>query len=432
MKQWFRRRPALSWALYDWANSAFATTVMAGFFPTFFRQFWSAGSESSLTTFRLGMANALAGLIIALSAPLLGAIADRGGVRKTFLAGWSLVGIAATFGLYFVARGEWAMAAGLFVLATLGFNGAQVFYDALLLDVARPQQYHRVSALGYGLGYLGGGLLFALNVFMVLQPVRFGLADATAAVRVSFLTVAAWWLVFMQPLLLGVQERRPLRPAGMVGVVGAGWRELVATARQVGRHRMLLQFLVAYWLYIDGVNTVIKMAVDYGLAIGLGSSDLLGALLLTQFVAFPAAIVFGRLGERWGAREALLLGIVVYAGLAVWAFFLRSAAEFYAMAVVVGLVQGGVQSLSRSLFGRMVPQGKSAEFFGFYNMVGKFGTVLGPLLMGATALLLDSTRASILSLLLLFVAGGALLWRVRVPPVQPVPPAPGQSAGSMS
>ncbi|MGC4027524.1 MAG: MFS transporter [Steroidobacteraceae bacterium] len=415
MKRWFERRPALSWALYDWGNSAFATTVMAGFFPAFFRQYWSSGAESSLTTFRLGVANALAGLLIALAAPLLGAIADRGGRRKQFLAAWSLLGIGATFGLYFIAQGQWALAATLFVLATLGFNGGIVFYDALLLDVAQPRDYDRVSALGYGLGYLGGGLLFALNVLMVLQPARFGLADAAAAVRFSFLTVAVWWLLFMLPLLLGVREQRPARLLRGFAAVAEGCRELVATARQIRMLGPLLQFLVAYWLYIDGVNTVIKMAVDYGLALGLASSDLLGALLLTQFVAFPAAIAFGRWGERWGARECVLVGLAVYAGLTVWAFFLDSAREFYAMAVVVGLVQGGVQSLSRSFFGRLVPEGKSGEFYGFYNMVGKFGTVLGPLLMGGAALFLDSTRASILSLLLLFVAGGVLLWRVKLP-----------------
>jgi MFS transporter, UMF1 family len=213
--------------------------------------------------------------------------------------------------------------------------------------------------------------------------------------------------------MLYVRESPPNRRGREVSAWTAGWRELASTARQLRSHQVLLQFLLAYWLYIDGVNTIIKMGVDYGMALGLQSSDLLGALLLTQFVAFPAAIVFGRLGERFGARRSLLLGILVYAGVTVWAYYLSSAFEFYAMAVVVGLVQGGVQSLSRSLYGRLVPPGKSAEFFGFYNMVGKFGTVLGPALMGLMALFSGSTRASILSLLLLFVVGGALLYRVR-------------------
>jgi UMF1 family MFS transporter len=412
MRAWLAARPALSWALYDWANSAFATTVMAGFFPTFFRQFWSSGAESSLTTFRLGVANAVAGAVIVLLAPLLGALADRGGYRKRFLLLFSLLGIAATFALYFAAQGQWALAAILFAAGTLGFNGGMVFYDALLLDVAQPHEYDRVSALGYALGYLGGGVLFALNVIMVMKPALFGLADAAAAVRFSFITVALWWLVFMLPLLLFVREKPAAAAAATQGLLASGWREMLATARSLRKDRALLQFLLAYWLYIDGVNTVIKMAVDFGMAIGLRSADLLAALLLTQFVAFPAALWFGRLGERFGARQCVLLGLVVYAGLTVWAFFLHSSTEFYAMAVVVGLVQGGVQSLSRSYFARLVPAGKSAEFYGFYNMVGKFGTVLGPLLMGATALLTHSTRVSILALLLLFVSGGLLLWRV--------------------
>lgn len=418
MRRYFQARPELSWALYDWANSAFATTVMAGFFPTFFRQFWSAGAESSVTTFRLGMANAAAGLAIALLAPLLGAIADRGGNRKAFLLGWSLLGIGATFALYFVQQGDWALAAALFALGAMGFNGGIVFYDSLLLDVAQPEDYDRVSSLGYALGYLGGGVLFAVNVLMVVKPAMFGLAGPADAVRLSFLTVAIWWLVFMMPLLLYVPERAGRGTAHGGSRLLAGWRELLATARDLRGQRPLLMFLFAYWLYIDGVNTVIKMAVDFGLSLGLDSADLLGALLMTQFIAFPAALGFGLLGKRIGPQAAVLVGLAVYAALTVWGYFLDSTLGFYLMAGLVGLVQGGVQSLSRSLFGRLVPEGKSAEYFGFYNMVGKFGTVLGPLLMGGAALAFGSTRASILSLLLLFVGGGLLLWRIRFEPVQ--------------
>ncbi|HEV7631780.1 MAG TPA: MFS transporter [Steroidobacteraceae bacterium] len=415
MKRYFAARPQLSWALYDWANSAFATTVMAGFFPAFFRQYWSIGADATLTTFRLGLANGAAGLLIALLAPLLGAIADRGGRRKQFLVAWSLLGIACTAGLYFVGQGQWALAALLFAGGTLGFNGGVVFCDALLLDVAEPRDYDRVSSYGYALGYLGGGLLFAINVLMVVKPQWFGLANAAAAVQMSFLTVAVWWLVFLLPLALWVPEPAAATGGGGGNAFTAGFRELAATARQIAGFRQLLLFLVAYWIYIDGVNTVVKMAVDYGMALGLDTTALLAALLLTQFVAFPAALLFGRLGERWGARRSVLLGLAVYLGLTVWAYFLSSTAEFYAMAVVLGLVQGGVQSLSRSFFGRLVPAGKSAEFFGFYNMVGKFGTVVGPLLMGGVALATGSSRASILSLAALFLLGGALLWRVRDP-----------------
>jgi UMF1 family MFS transporter len=406
------QRPVLSWALYDWGNSAFATTVMAGFFPVFFSQYWSAGADTALTTARLGYANAAAGLVIALLAPLLGALADRGGRRKRMLLAFTLLGASTTFALFFLAEGQWLAAAVLFALGTIGFNGGVVFNDALLLDVAKPAEYDRVSSFGYALGYLGGGVLFAVNVLMVTRPALFGLPDAATAVRWAFVSVAAWWLLFSLPLLLFVREQPPR--AGATGsAFAAGWRELRATAREVVKVPALWQFLLAYWLYIDGVNTVIKMAVNYGLSLGLASSDLLGALLLTQFVGFPAALVFGRLGERIGARIGVLIGLAVYVGITIWAYFLDSALEFYLMAATLGLVQGGVQSLSRSMFGRLVPAGKSAEYFGFYNMVGKFGTVLGPALMGAVALAADSTRASILALLLLFVSGGALLWRVR-------------------
>jgi UMF1 family MFS transporter len=358
------------------------------------------------------MANASAGLAIALLAPLLGAIADRGGRRKQMLLVFSLLGITTTFVLYFVAQGQWLAAAALFALGTLGFNGGVVFCDALLLDVARPVDYDRVSALGYALGYLGGGLLFAFNVLMVLHPGWFGLGDAAEAVRWSFITVALWWLVFMLPLLLYVREASPVTRREPLSLWRMAWADLGSGVRTVRAQRELWQFLLAYWLYIDGVNTIIKMAVDYGLSIGLASADLLGALLLTQFVAFPAAIAFGWFGKRIGARAAVVLGVAVYALLSVWAYFLHSALEFYLMAVTLGLVQGGVQSLSRSMYGRLVPEGRSAEFFGFYNMVGKFGTVLGPALMGAVALLTGSNRASILALLVLFIAGGVLLWRV--------------------
>jgi UMF1 family MFS transporter len=408
---WLAARPALSWALYDWANSAFATTVMAGFFPVFFKQFWSAGADATVTTGRLGFANSTAGLIIALLAPLLGAMADRGGRRKQMLFAFTLLGAASTFALFFLAQGQWLAAALLFTAGTIGFNGGVVFNDALLLDVAEPAEYDRVSALGYAMGYLGGGVLFAINVMMVMKPGLFGLADASAAVRWAFVSVAVWWLLFSLPLMRFVREQPPRANTG--NVLLAGWRELAATARDVFKRPPLWQFLVAYWLYIDGVNTIIKMAVDYGMSLGLASSDLLGALLLTQFVAFPASLAFGWLGKRVGPRAGILLGLAVYVTLTIWAYFLNSAFEFYLMAATLGLVQGGVQSLSRSMFGRLVPEGKSAEYFGFYNMVGKFGTVIGPALMGSVALLTGSTRLSILALLVLFVGGGVLLLRVR-------------------
>jgi UMF1 family MFS transporter len=411
-----RNRPVFAWALYDWANSAFATTVMAGFFPVFFQKFWSVGVDPSATTARLGYANAAAGFTLALLAPVLGAIADRGGRRKRFLLAWTLLGVAATGALYFVGQGQWGTAALLFVIASMGFNGGIVFNDSLMLDVAKPGEYDRVSAFGYSLGYLGGGLLFLINVVMYSKPAWFGLRDGAHAVQASFLTVAVWWCLFTLPLMRNVREHYSGPHLSLVEAMRVGFRELGSTFAHIRQYRTLWVFLLAYWFYIDGVNTIIKMAVDYGTSLGLDTSALLIALLVTQFVGFPAALLFGWLGERIGARRGILIGIAVYCAITVYAYFLDSEAEFFALAIAVGLVQGGVQSLSRSLYGRLIPEGKNAEFFGFYNMMGKFAAFLGPLLMAITAELTGNTRISIVSLVLLFVIGGVLLWRVRLTP----------------
>ena len=416
MRALLKNRPILAWAFYDWANSAFATTVMAGFFPVFFRDFWSIDGSRTDTTTRLGFGNAIAGVVIALLAPILGAIADRGGRRKQFMFSWTLLGVVATGGLYFAAHGQWLFALAMFVVATIGFNGGIVFNDSLLPDVARPAEFDRVSALGYSLGYLGGGLLFLLNVVMLLKPELFGLADKVQAVRWSFITVAVWWLLFTIPVMRWVREEERGPHLKFSAAIGVGFRELGNTITHVRQYRTIVMFLLAYWFYIDGVNTIIKMAVDYGAALGLDTGKLLTALLVTQFVGFPAALLFGWLGDRIGARRGILIGIVAYVGITIYAYFLDTEREFFALAVAVGLVQGGVQSLSRSLYGRMIPEGKNAEFFGFYNMMGKFATVLGPALIAIVAALTDNQRASIVSLVLLFVIGGVLLWRVKLTP----------------
>jgi len=410
-----KNKPILAWAFYDWANSAFATTVMAGFFPVFFRGFWSIDVTKTDTTSRLGFGNAIAGVVIAVLAPILGAIADRGGRRKQFMFSWTLLGVVATGGLFLAAHGQWLFALAMFVVATIGFNGGIVFNDSLLPDIAKPADFDRVSALGYSLGYLGGGLLFLLNMIMVLKPGWFGLASDAEAVRWSFLTVAVWWLLFTIPIMRVVREEQRGPHLKFSAAIGVGFRELKNTIAHVRQYRTIVMFLVAYWFYIDGVNTIIKMAVDYGAALGLDTGKLLLALLVTQLVGFPAALLFGWLGDRIGARRGILIGIIAYAGITIYAYFLDTEAEFFALAIAVGLVQGGVQSLSRSLFGKLVPEGKNAEFFGFYNMMGKFATVLGPALIAVVAWLTHNQRASIISLVLLFVVGGVLLWRVKLP-----------------
>lgn len=406
------RRAVWSWALYDWANSAFATTVIAGFFPIFFKQYWSVQHEATTSTFHLGMGSALASAVVVVLAPTLGAVADRGGLRKPFLLAFTLIGVAATAGLFAVGQGQWLAALALFVFASIGFFGGLTFYDSLLVDVAEPARSDRVSALGYALGYLGGGILLAVNVAMTLSPATFGLADKSEAVRWSFLTVAVWWALFAWPLFRYVREQRSARPPAPWAAARAGVLELWQTFHRIRAHRAAWLFLLAYWVYIDGVHTIIRMAVDFGLSLGFESTALITALLLVQFIGFPAAVAFGYLGERWGTRKAIYLGLAVYAGVTAWGYFMTTELQFYLMAAVIGLVQGGVQSLSRSYFARLIPEGKSGEFFGFYNMMGKFAAVIGPLLVGATAAVTGDPRAAIGSILVLFGIGTWLLTRV--------------------
>lgn len=412
-----KRKPVVAWALYDWANSAFATTIMAGFFPVFYSAI-SQDISTEQSQFWFNVTLAAASLLVAVSAPVLGAVADRGGARKKFLAFLAGVGILMTAGLAWVHAGHWWVGLVLYGLGTVGFSGANVFYDSMLVDVAEEKEFDLVSALGYSVGYIGGGLLFALNVVMVQKPEWFGLASAGAAVKASFLSVAAWWALFTLPLLRYVRETPTEDKATRLEAVRAGLEQLVDTLKEIRSFRVLLLFLVAYWIYIDGVNTVIKTAVFFGdRVLGLPQAALITALLVTQFVAFPAALGFGWLGQRIGPKMAILWGLAVYVVALVYAWrWLDDAGDFYLLAIAIGLVQGGVQSLSRSLYARMVPPSKTAEFFGFFNMVGKFATIFGPLLIAFTPVLIPvaAERDGILALTVLFVIGGFLLSRVRV------------------
>lgn len=411
----------VSWAMYDWANSAFATTVMAGFFPVFFKQFWSSGVDAPVSTARLGYGISIAGIIIALGAPILGAIADRGTAKKRFLLGFACLGVMTTSSLYLVSAGNWHMALVLYALGTIGFSGANVFYDSLLPAVSSEGRMDFTSSLGFSLGYLGGGILFAINVWMALNPTFFGFSDPSQSVRFSFLTVGIWWALFSLPLFMFVRE--PVyyaKPKQGLRMVRAGLGQLIRTFREIRHMKTIFLFLVAYWLYIDGVDTIIRMAVDYGLSLGFHSNDLIVALLATQFVGFPAAVCFGFLGTFIGTKRSILIAIGVYLFVTVWAAFIRTKGEFFALAILIGLVQGGIQALSRSFYAKIIPEEKSAEYFGFYNMLGKFAVIIGPALIGSFALLLRSfgvssiaaSRSSITAVSLLFLSGGALLFYV--------------------
>lgn len=406
------RRSRISWALYDWGNSAFATTVMAGFFPVFFKEYWASDLSATDSTFWLGIGNSVASVLMVLFAPLIGALADQGGNKKRFLLLFAFFGALMSSSLFLVSAGMWQVALAFYALGIIGFSGSIVPYDALLVDVAETKNLDRVSALGYAFGYLGGGLLFALNVLMVLKPDWFGLENAGQAVRISFLMVGLWWAAFSLPLLFFVHEQHP-RPASK-HILRNALREIAENLREVRRYHNVALFLLAYWLYIDGVDTIVRMAVDYGLAIGFESSDLLTALLITQFVGFPAALLFGYIGTKHGPKRGIMIALVAYILIVFWASRMQSTWEFYGLAVAIGLVQGGIQSLSRSLYARLIPVDRAGMFFGVYNMLGKFAAVIGPLLVGGVTLLSGDSRLGILSILVLFIAGFVVLQRVVV------------------
>jgi UMF1 family MFS transporter len=329
------------------------------------------------------------------------------------LLGFTFLGLLMTGGLYLVGEGEWQLAAAVYVLAVFGFSGSNIFYDSLLPFVSSRDDLHRTSALGFSLGYLGGGLLLGLNVLMTLKPQWFGLADTALAVRLSFVMVALWWLVFSLPLMVLVPEPDN-HPHGVTPrVLGIGFSRIGDTLRKIRRLRAVWLFLVAYWLYIDGVGTIVRMAVDYGLSLGFEQKSLILALLITQFTGFPAALLFGWIGSRFGPRAGIFLALLIYTVVTLYGAMMDSVDDFYLLAFAIGLAQGGIQALSRSLYARMIPKGHTAEFFGFYNMLGKFAAILGPLMIGLVGAMTGSPRVGILSLLVLFVAGAILLTMVN-------------------
>jgi len=374
------------WALYDWGNSAFATTVMAGFFPVFFKQYWSVGADVNASTAMLGFGNSAASLLVALMAPVLGAIADRGSAKKKFLTFFAYLGVLMTAGLFFVGKGQWEWAIFLYVMGVIGFSGGNIFYDSLLPSVAGEKKLDSVSSLGFAMGYLGGGLLFLVNVLMTLKPALFGLPDAAAAVRYSFLSVALWWGLFAIFTLVWVEEPTGTGKDKGPNVIAEGLRRFARTLGQLRQMKTLLIFLLAYWFYIDGVDTIIRMAVDYGMSLGFEANSLIVALLIVQFIGFPFALLFGWLGQKWGVKKSIYLTLVIYIGVTLYATFMSRKIEFYLLAVAIATVQGGVQALSRSWYARMIPANRAAEFYGFYNMLGKFAAIIGPALMGIVGL----------------------------------------------
>jgi len=410
---YLKRKRVISWALYDWANSAFATTVMAGFFPLFFKSFWAADLSPAESTAVIGTTNSLAGLLIVLLAPFLGAYSDLGKFKKKFLAFFALLGVLSTGYLYFIPQGDWVIAASLYALAVIGFSGGNIFYDSLIASVSKQDQRNKVSSLGFSLGYLGGGLLFVINVLMYLNPAWFGLSSQSEAILWSFVSVAVWWAVFSLPLFMSVEEKSNAEISkGLFETITEAFKAVASTLREIKKHKRVAVFLIAYWLYIDGVDTIVRMAVAYGSDIGLDASSMITALLLTQFVGFPATLVFGIYADKIGFKKILTIGISIYILVTFYAYYMSTALEFYILAGTVGLVQGGVQAISRSFFSTIIPVNKEAQFFGFYNLVGKSAVFLGPVLVSWVALIFGNPRFGILSLLFLLVPGLVLLWMV--------------------
>lgn len=405
----------ISWALYDWANSVFYTTVVAGFFPIFFKQYWSGEASATLSTERLGFVLGISGFILALLSPTVGVLSDKRKMKKKLLFITMLMGVFATVGLYWVPQGDWSSAALLYGTALFMASASAVFYDSLLTSVCREEQYDFVSSLGYSLGYLGGGILFAFNVAMTLKPELFGIADAATAVKLSFLTVGVWWLIFTLPLMFYVPEPDvKISQKSLFTLTIETFLELKNMFLEIFKNKNLFYFIVGYWFYIDGVYTVITMAVDFGLSLGLESADLIKALLITQFVGFPSAYLFGTLSKRLSNKNLILAGLAIYFMTIIGASMMSQAWHFYALALIIGLCQGGVQALSRSLFAYLIPIEKSGEYFGFFNMLGKFASVLGPMLVSLFAHFTGDARKTILSLLILIAAGAYFLVKVRV------------------
>ena len=405
-------RKVLSWAFYDWANSAFALSVLAVLYPLFLGSYWSAGADGATVTSRLAWITAASSAVVCLIAPVFGTIADAGGYRKRFLFLLALLGAATTAALGLIGKGDWQAALALYMFASVGYYGSTVFYDSLILDVTQPKYYSFVSSLGFSIGYLGGAVLLALHVYMLFNPALFGFIDSDSVIRFAFVTVGAWWILFALPILVFVPETVS-RNAVKQHIIRAAYRELKSTIGQLRQYRNVVIFLIAYWLYIGGVFTVIFMAVNYGQRLGFSQQDLVTALMITNFTGFPATFLYGILGHHFGPKRGLYLALVVYVAVSVWAVFMTDVRQFYIMAIIVGCVQGGVQGLSRSLYAALIPKDSPGEFFGFYNMLTKFAHVLGPSLVGVATILSDDPEAVLIALLPLFIGGGVLLTVVR-------------------
>jgi UMF1 family MFS transporter len=393
-----------AWVMYDWANSAFATTIMAAVMPIYFVSEAIGGTDAGW-----GFTQSAAAIIIALLSPLLGAIADHTGNKKTFLRLFAYIGASGSVLLIIPGEGDVWLASLFVILGMIGFGGGNTFYDAMLNDIVSPGNRDRVSARGYSMGYLGGGILLALNLVIIQKPELVGLADSAAGSRVSFISVGVWWLIFSIPLFRHVKETRMAVQERLVEKILGGARRLRTTFSQIRQYPELWKFMIAYWFFFDGVNTVIVMATSYGATIGIETGALITALLLTQFIGFPATALFGRLAVRFGPKRMLYSSQAIYVCIVVLGFFMTNAIHFFILAGLVGLVQGGSQATARSIYSRLIPAGRAAEFNGFLSFTSRFFSFGGPLVFALVKVFTDSSRTAILAVAFFFIMGMILL-----------------------
>jgi UMF1 family MFS transporter len=411
------RRELRAWAMYDWANSAFQSTVVTAIFPPFFSSYAAAGLTPTEATSRFAWATTIAVTITAISGPFLGALADYRGGKKRLLALFVGVGVIATALMATIYQGGDRYAALLFVVANIAFVSSLVFYDSLLPHIAGEGEIDRVSTGAYAVGYLGGGILLALNLAWILAPGTFGLSGKVAAIKLSFVSVAAWWLIFSIPLLRRVPEPRAVldrNETGQESGAFAALKRVLDTLHELRGYRQAFLMLIAFLLYSDGIQTMIRMASIYGQEIGIDQNGQIAAFVMVQFVGVPFAFLFGTMAGRIGAKTALFLALVVYTGISVLGYFMTATWQFFVLAFLVAMVQGGSQALSRSLFARMIPRDKSSEFFGFFSIGEKFAGILGPTTFALSVDLFGSSRTAVLSVVLFFILGGLVLSRVDV------------------
>lgn len=402
----------ISWIFYDWANSAYSIVITTAILPVYFKSvFQSAGGTGSVSTAYWGYTNSIATMILALMAPVLGSVADYYGYKKKFFTLFFMIGVLFTALLSIVPQDGWILLLAFYVLTMVGFYGANVFYDSFLVDVTEESRMDMVSSMGFGLGYLGSTIPFIGSMALIILAQKEILPiTVVSATKITFLITACWWGLFALPMLKNVHQQYGIEPESQP--IRKSFIRIRNTFRNIKQHQSAFTFLLAYFFYIDGVDTIIKMSTAYGTDLGIGSTDLLIILLATQFVAFPFALIYGKLSEKFHAKRMLFVGIFIYTIICIFAFFMRSVRDFWILAMLVATSQGGMQALSRSYFGKLIPKEKSNEFFGFYNIFGKFAAVMGPFLMGLITQITGKTNYGVVSIIILFLMGGYFLSKV--------------------